>query len=130
MARGGRVNFNELRKFQRRVQNAEKQVKLILVDAAKEIANEFLMSVIARTPEGQVKQKWVCDFNVVESGGTYEITIENQSELASFIEYGSLIDNTHFIQGKFMMKITEEQIKNSLDSVTRRKVENFLKSIF
>lgn len=129
----GKVNFKELQELQKRLQQAQSQVPALMEDIAKDIAKEFLTSVINRTPASntnELKKDWKCDFNVTRHGNNYVVTIKNENEIASFIEYGHRTENNGFKQGHFMMTITQQEIERRMNSIAQPKVDNFLKGVF
>lgn len=125
------VNFSQLKQFQKELENVQKNVPNFIEECCVEIAREFLDEVIRRTPNSNtndLKKSWKCDFKVQKSGNNYIVTIENESEIASFIEYGHRTDNG-FHEGHFMMTITEQQIQRKMDSIVQKKFNTFMKGV-
>lgn len=128
-----KVDTRELKQLQKKLEKSQAEIKQLFIDTSKEIAQEFLQEVIRRTPSSNtndLKNDWKCDFNVVQNGNTYTITVKNENEIASLIEYGHRTENNGFKQGHFIMTITEHEIQQKFDKVAQRKVEDFLKGVF
>lgn len=129
----GRVDFKQLQELQQRLENAQQQIPATMEDIAKEIANEFLQKVIQRTPASntnRLKNSWKCDFNVVKQGNNYVVTIKNEDEIASMIEYGHRTEKNGWKSGHFMMTITESEMRTKADIIAQRKVDELLKGVF
>lgn len=60
-------------------------------------------------------------------GGTYVIEIVNPVEYASYIEYGHRTANHEgWVQGKFMLTISEQEIQSIAPKVLEAKIKRFL----
>lgn len=128
-----KTDFSQLIQLQKQLEQAQSQVPALMEDIAKEIAKEFLQEVIERTPASdtnKLKKDWKCDFNVTRKGGSYMVTIKNENEIASMIEYGHRTENNGWKEGHFMMIITEQQIQRRMNSIVQPKLDNFLKGVF
>lgn len=127
------VNISGLKQLQKQLEQAQQQVPALIEDNVKDIAREFLNEVIRRTPTSNtndLKQDWKCDFNVVKQGNSYKVTIKNENEIASYIEYGHRTENNGWKNGHFMMTITEQQIQAKMNTIAQPKVDKFLKGVF
>lgn len=127
------VNISGLKQLQKQLEQAQSQVPALIEDICKDIAREFLNEVIRRTPTSNtndLKNDWKCDFNVVQQGNSYKVTIKNENEIASYIEYGHRTENNGWKNGHFMMTITEQQIQAKMNTIAKPKVEKFLKGVF
>lgn len=127
------VNISGLKQLQKQLEQAQQQVPALIEDIVKDIAREFLNEVIRRTPtsnNNDLKQDWKCDFNVVKQGNSYKVTIKNENEIASYIEYGHRTENNGWKNGHFMMTITEQQIQAKMNTIAQPKVDKFLKGVF
>lgn len=129
----GRCDFSQLIQLKKQLEQAQNQVPALMEDIAKDIAKEFLQKVIQKTPTSdtnKLKQDWKCDFNVTRKGGSYVVTIKNENEIASMIEYGHRTENNGWKNGRFMMTITEQEINARMNSIIQPKLDNFLKGVF
>ena len=127
------TDFRELRNFQKKLEVAEQEIEKIMVETVKDVAEEFLKEVIRRTPKSDtdlLKRSWKCDMNVKKEGNTYTVEIVNESEIASFIEYGHKTANGGWVEGKFMMTITEDEVKRKLPAIAQKRIDEYLKGVF
>lgn len=116
-----KVDFKQLKDFQKKLQQSQKQVQPTLQDIADDIANEYLQKVKARNPNtntNELKNNWKTD--IVETENGYDITIYNNTEYASQIEYGSRTADGGFKQGKFMLHITEQEMEKRIEQIAEK----------
>lgn len=142
----GLKNFeNQLKKLQ----NPDEFVE----SCAKELAARLLAKVIKRTPVGQypsgsgktggtLRRGWTGGKNaagaayantlpVRHAGGTYSIEIINPVEYASYVEYGHRTrGGKGWVPGRFMMTISENELKTITPQVLEAKIEKYLGQVF
>lgn len=64
-------------------------------------------------------------------GNDYVIEIINPVEYASYVEFGHRTRNHKgWVEGKFMLTISEDEIRNSAPRVLEKKLETYLKGCF
>lgn len=64
-------------------------------------------------------------------GNDYVIEIINPVEYASYVEFGHRTrDHTGWVEGHFMLTISEDEIRKSAPKVLEKKLEKFLKECF
>ena len=120
---------------------------------AKELAARLLAKVIKRTPVGQypkgsgkvggtLRRGWTAEqtsdaaayvnsLNVTKQGNDYVIEIINPVEYASYVEFGHRTrDHTGWVEGHFMLTISEDEIRKSAPNILENKLENYLKGCF
>ena len=69
--------------------------------------------------------------NVNKVGSDYVIEIINPVEYASYVEFGHRTpDHTGWVEGKFMLTISEDEIRKSAPRILEKKLENYLKECF
>lgn len=69
--------------------------------------------------------------NVNKVGTDYVIEIINPVEYASYVEYGHRTRNHKgWVEGKFMLTISEDEIRNSAPNILQKKLKNYLKGCF
>lgn len=69
--------------------------------------------------------------NVVKSGTDYVIEIVNPTEYASYVEFGHRTRNhTGWVEGKFMLTVSEQEIRGSAPNILQKKLEEYLKECF
>lgn len=154
MAKSGKANFKELKELQTRINKLENEHKHEFIEScAKELAARLLTKVIKRTPVGQypsgsgkvggtLRRGWTADkkqgaksyadsLKVNYFGGTYVIEIVNPIEYASYVEFGHRTRNHKgWVQGRFMMTISEQEIERDAPKILERKIEKKLKEVF
>ena len=125
-------DYSELVEFQERMKKAREIIKHEFMEAAKEIAVEFLNEVKEKTPIGDTKQlsdKWRS--RVYSSGHDYIILIYNPMEYASYVEDGhrtrkgkgkkaSRINSKFWVEGRFMLKLTQDDIEQRIPDFLNR----------
>ena len=150
-----RLDYDELRKLKEQIEQFgdTTQVDLFLTSCAKELAARLLAKVIKRTPVGQypkgsgktggtLRRGWTAgqssnanayanSLNVTKIGTEYVIEIINPVEYASYVEFGHRTRNHKgWVEGKFMLTISEDEIRSSAPSILEKKLENYLKECF
>lgn len=108
---------------------------------ANELTARLLRKVQRRTPVGiypssygkvggTLRRNWTIG-EIVHSGNMYTVEIINPTEYASYVEYGHRTRNHEgWVEGKFMMTISENELKEQTPSILSRRFETFLRSVF
>jgi hypothetical protein len=156
MARSNvRLDYDELRKLKEQIEKFgdETEVDKFLKSCSKELAARLLAKVIKRTPVGQypegsgktggtLRRGWTGGNNsngasyanslqVNKVGNDYVIEIINPVEYASYVEFGHRTRNHKgWVEGKFMLTISEDEIRNSAPKILEKKLNNYLKGCF
>ena len=148
MGRWGRCDYRELKKLDERLQQlSEVDMDRLCRDAAKKIAQILLNKVKKRTPVGVVppyatdeakeeywpgyrggslRDAWTI-LPIEKHGEQYTVTIINNLEYASYVEYGHRTANHKgWVQGRFMLTISEQEIQNIAPKVLESKIKKFL----
>ena len=64
-------------------------------------------------------------------GDTYVVEIVNPVEYASYVEYGHRTRNHKgWVKGKFMMTISEKELKDIAPQILERKIKKYMKECF
>lgn len=164
MARWGRVDYEKLKRLQKRMQKLE-QAKFdkFCEECAKELAARFLAKVIKRTlpgqyPEGSgkvggtLRRGWTAktqaeaeggsgkggntvsfaqELRVTKRGTVYEIEVINPVEYAAYVEYGHRTrDHKGWVQGRFMMTISADEVERQAPNIVEKKLMKFLGEVF
>ena len=132
----------------------DQKVDQFLESCAKELAARLLAKVIKRTPVrkpedcppgvvgGTLKRGWTAgqdgkassfaeSLRVTKQGNDYVIEIINPVEYASYVEFGHRTrDHKGWVEGKFMLTISEDEIRKAAPRVLEKKLEKFLKECF
>ena len=155
MARNGKVDFSDLEKFRQKLEGnfSDSQIDLFIESCAKELAARLLAKVIKRTPVGQyskssgkkggtLRRGWTNgknqdatayanSLNVNHYGGAYVIEIINPVEYASYVEFGHRTrDHEGWVEGKFMLTISEQEIERDAPRVLENKLKKKLGEVF
>ena len=149
------LDYDELKKLKDQIEKLgdPTQTDLFLTSCAKELATRLLAKVIKRTPVGQypkgsgktggtLRRGWTGGNNsngtayaqsltVNKVGGDYVIEIINPVEYASYVEFGHRTRNHKgWVEGHFMLTISEEEIRKSAPRILEKKLEKYLKECF
>lgn len=156
MARSSvRLDYSELRKLQEQLEKLEDPARMdeFMSSCAKELAARLLAKVIKRTPVGQypagsgktggtLRRGWTSDksanatsyaqsLKVDKVGNDYVIEIINPVEYASYVEFGHRTrDHRGWVEGKFMLTISEDEIRNSAPKILENKLKKYLGECF
>ena len=155
MAKNGNVNFRDLENFKDTLKKnlSETQVDLFIESCAKELAARLLAKVIKRTPVGQypkssgkkggtLRRGWTGEksqdansyagnLKVNHFGDVYVIEIVNPVEYASYVEFGHRTrDHEGWVEGKFMLTISEQEIERDAPRVLQNKLKKKLGECF
>lgn len=148
MARYGGFNISGLKDLQKEL-NKLQDPDSFVESCAKELAARLLRLVVKRTPVGQypkgsgkkggtLRRGWTGSkqssasgyaesLTVNHFGDTYVIEIINPVEYASYVEYGHRTANHKgWVNGKFMMKISEQELERIAPKVLENKIKKYL----
>jgi hypothetical protein len=150
-----RLDYKELVKLKEQIMlfGDPTQMDKFFESCAKELAARLLAKVIKRTPVGQydegsgkvggtLRRGWTAgqdsnattyakSLNVTKTGNDYVIEIINPVEYASYVEFGHRTRNHKgWVEGHFMLTISEEEIRNSAPRILEKKLKNYLKGCF
>ena len=150
MARSNvRLDYGELEKLKKQLERIA-DTDQFLESCAKELAARLLAKVIKRTPVGQyekgsgkvggtLRRGWTAgeqsnaksytnSLNVSKVGNDFVIEIINPVEYASYVEYGHRTRNHKgWVEGHFMLTISENEIRNSAPKILEKKLKEYLK---
>lgn len=154
MSRWGSVTVEGIETFYEKIQAFETNIDILYENLARECANRLLSLVVKRTPlesnavnqcevlrhawtarneqeaqEGiSVKfDEYIQSLEVVKKEDSYEIMITNPVHYASDIEYGYKTKNQKWIDGHFMLAISENELKSKLPSILEYEIKKNLK---
>lgn len=153
MAKQGGVDYRELEKFRENVEKTlgASQIDSFIDSCAKELAARLLAKVIKRTPVGvypkesgkkggTLRRGWTAgqsasayaqSLKVHHFGNAYVIEIVNPVEYASYVEFGHRTRNhTGWVEGKFMLTISEQEIQAAAPKILENKLKKKLKECF
>lgn len=137
-----KVQFDGLKEFQKTIENMEKEKEQLMIDTIKELAARLLRKVIKRTPSdtGNLRRNWTVS-DVRKNSGNYEIEVSNSTEYASYVEFGHRQTPGRFVpaigkrlkkswvKGKFMLTISEDELKRQALAVIEKKITEWIKKL-
>lgn len=137
-----KVQFDGLKEFQKIIEDMEKEKDQLMIDTIKELAARLLRKVIKRTPSdtGNLRRNWVVS-DVRKNDSNYEIEVSNSTEYASYVEFGHRQTPGRFVpaigkrlkkswvKGKFMLTISEDELKRQAPAVIEKKITEWLKKL-
>ncbi|MCS1382731.1 MULTISPECIES: HK97 gp10 family phage protein [Lysinibacillus] len=157
MGRGGRVDYRELKAFEKRLEKlAKADYEKFCEACAKELAARLLAKVIKRTPvnDGVLRRGWTAkshreaeltaalgggtgsitfakELNVKVTGDIYEIEIINPVDYSSYVEFGHRSrGNVGWVTGRFMMTISADELEQQAPTILQKKLYTMLKEAF
>ena len=141
MPSSGRFNISELKGLQAKINKiARSDVQRFMVECAKDLAARLLRYAKMRTPVGRypkgsgkvggtLRRGWSQVNNGVEvaySEGVYTVEIINPVEYASYVEYGHRTRSGGWVPGRFMLKISEDELKGTIPQILEDKILKYL----
>lgn len=133
MARGG-FDFSEMEALARRFQVAldTRVVERFIQEFVLEMAYRAERKIKRRTPvdKGQLRRAWTVG-QVQRRGNSYVVEIINNTEYASFVEYGHRTGKylTGWVEGRFMMTVSMKEIERELPRLLERKQHELIEQI-
>ena len=131
MARMGNFDMRGLEQFRDNLKKLQ-DPDMFVQECAKELAARLMRSVVKRTPvdSGNLRRGWFTG-EIKKSGNSYIIEVSNPVDYASYVEYGHrTATHNGWVKGRFMMTITEEEIRKSTQGILEKKIYNYLRSAF
>ena len=141
MAKYGKYDFRELEELKNKIEKLGDKKAEFMETCAKELAARLLASASRHTPTGiyppgsgkvggTLKRGWTIG-EIQHIGDAYKIEITNPVEYASYVEYGHRHRNHKgWVEGKFMMTISEQEIQTIAPKVLENKLKKLLGECF
>lgn len=144
MAKLGKLQAGDLKSFQKKLNKIQADsVNAFVESCIKELAARLLRKVIQRTPVGQypketgkrggtLRRGWTAanyanDIPITKNGNMLTVEIINPVEYAAYVEYGHRTANHQgWVPGRFMLTISEDEIKQSTPAILEKKIKKFL----
>lgn len=140
MARWGRVDYSQLEAFGQALNKlSDTEMNKLCIDCSKALAARLLALVIPKTPVGKypkssgkkggtLRRGWGAksgsaaagyaqSLSVQKVGNTYIVEIVNPVDYASYVEFGHRTVNGGWVEGRYMLTISEEKLKKVAPSV-------------
>ena len=133
MSRDIKVDIKQLEHLRDNLQIIDKNTNAFLESCTKELAARLIAKVIKRTPvdKGTLRRAWSANnIKVSHVGNNYVVEIINPTEYASYVEYGHrTVNHKGWVPGKFMLTISEEEIRQSAPGILEKKVKKWLSGV-
>lgn len=103
-------------------------------------SSRAMLEIWAGYQGGELRRAWIIKTPKKTANG-YEIVVENTKEYASYVEYGHRQNvgrfvpaigkrlKNNYVKGKFMMTITEEEIKKITPKLLEKRLSQYLEGI-
>ena len=138
------MDGRDLERLRQQLQQAAADEDAFLRSCAKELAARLLRKAIRRTPVGvypsgsgkvggTLRRGWTAerDITVKQDGKNFIVEIVNPVEYASYVEYGHRTrGHTGWVEGQFMLTISEEEVRKGAPQILEKKLEKWLKGCF
>jgi len=144
MPKWGEFDFSEFKELADRFQKAldERVIEQFIHDFLLEMAFRAERKIKKRTPvdTGTLRRNWRVG-NVERQGDAYVVEIFNNTEYASYVEYGHRQEVGRFVpklkkrlkqpwvEGRFMMTISMKEIERELPKYLEKRVVELLNKI-
>ena len=142
------IDYSELQEYVKHLEKVD--LESFCRDCAKELAARLLAKTIKRTPVGQypassgkrggtLRRGWTAGQNAIEYahalpvshvGDSYTIEIINPVEYAPYVEYGHRTRNGGWVEGRFMLTISEQEVQGKARQILQNKITKKLKEVF
>ena len=149
MSKWGKVDFKQLKDFQKKLEKLDTMQQEFCEAAAKELAARLLAKVIRRTPVGEypagsgmtggtLRRGWTGNAKkggasyaqslpVKREGNNYVIDIINPTSYSSYVEYGHRTrGGGGWVQGRFMLTISVDEIQSAAPKILEKKLAKWL----
>lgn len=130
MAKWGKFDFREFERLKQNLEDLEKNLDGFFRDFLLEMAYRAERKIKKRTPvvTGELRRNWKVG-QVIRQGDSYIVEIINTTDYASFVEYGHRTGEglTEWVEGRFMMTISMQEIERELPRYLERRLAAWLK---
>jgi hypothetical protein len=134
MPKWGKFDFSEFEKLAKTFKKAldERVIERFIQDFLLEMAFRAERKIKKRTPvdTGELRRNWQVG-RVERRGNAYQVEIFNNTHYAQFVEYGHRTgaDLTKWVEGRFMMTISMQEIERELPRYLEKRVAQLLNDI-
>ena len=120
------VDFSGVKEMTQRLQGLEKSVNGFLQDFGEQVAHKVMTLAMERTPvdTGKLKASWSVG-EVELSGNTLRVEIKNAAEHADFKEFGHHTRNGGWVDGKYMLTYSIDEVLQDLGLDFRLAINNW-----
>ncbi|WP_099950595.1 HK97 gp10 family phage protein [Ezakiella peruensis] len=128
------VNLSGLKDLSSRLKSSGKSMDELLSKVLEDIAAEVIKEAKDLTPvdSGLLRRSYFSSFRK-DMDGSYICEVYNNTAYARFVEKGHRIVSNGvtigWVDGVFMLKISEQRVKRDLDRYVKRSVDRYLKEL-
>lgn len=154
MAKWGKADYRQLKKLQKNIADMSKKLNMdVFYEACcKELAARLLALVVPKTPVGNypkssgkkggtLRRGWGAktageakgyaeSLKVEKTGGKYTVEIINPTEYASYVEYGHRTSSGGWVEGRYMLTISEEKLETIAPALLEKKLRSYMEEVF
>ena len=134
MPKWGKFDFSEFERLAKTFKKAldERVIERFIQDFLLEMAYRAERKIKKRTPvdTGELRRNWKVG-RVERRGDAYQVEIYNNTHYAQFVEYGHRTgkDLTKWVEGRFMMTISMQEIERELPRYLEKRVTRLLNDL-
>ena len=134
MSKWGKFDFSEFERLAKTFKKAldERVIERFIQDFLLEMAYRAERKIKKRTPvdTGELRRNWKVG-RVERRGDAYQVEIYNNTHYAQFVEYGHRTgkDLTKWVEGRFMMTISMQEIERELPRYLEKRVTRLLNDL-
>lgn len=128
MGKMGEFDISEFEKFGDNFKAMKSAWPAFKKECVVELANRLLAKVVLRTPvkDGKLRRGWTIGQVSITSTGA-GIEVFNPVPYSPYVEYGHRTPNHQgWVEGRFMMTISAQELERELPSIMERKLEQFV----
>lgn len=127
-----KIDLSAIKKLRNKIKNFNQKQKIELCEKiAKETALLLLRRVREKTPSrtGNLRRNWYNNGKKIKNG--YQENVFNQTEYASYVEYGHRKPkNNGWVNGKYMLTKSEKEISDIYQKIAEKQVNKALERLF
>ena len=122
------VDFSEFNKFIKDFQVAREDFESFLKKILLEMAERVLEKAKERTPvdTGALRADWQIG-SIKGEGTNLSVEILNSREYASHVEFGHATRNDGWVDGRFMLTISMDEVENQMDTKFKKAFQQWVK---
>lgn len=126
------IDFKGLKELGNKLKVSDKTIDELMSKVLNDIAVEVIKGAVLLSPvdTGHLRLSWFSNFRR-DADGAYVCEVYNNATYARFVERGHRIVNRNgvtvgWVDGVFMLKISEERAKRELDKYIKRTVDRYI----
>ncbi|MNB80552.1 hypothetical protein D3C75_273170 [compost metagenome] len=130
MAGMGSFDFSEIKKLAQDLKELEQALPAFFEECVRDLVLILLRKTVKRTAvdTGQLRRNWTIG-PIRREGNGYEVELYNPTDYAAYVEFGHrlrLKEGWGWVEGRFMMTISEEELEREMPAILDRKLQRLL----